>query len=192
MPKCTFVEMAKAEHAPMLAALRRARYGDLLARHLLWLCAAGRPPTDIARVLFRSRSRVYRTVRAYQQGTLGLEHDEHGRLLPPLRAPVLLPTLRRSLLALLKAPPRACGWGRTRWSWATLALTLPSKRGLTVAAETRRRWLHERGWVWKRPTLVATDHDPRRIARLARIRYRVEPRTRCEAMVCADDRAIHL
>jgi hypothetical protein len=91
-----------------------------------------------------------------------------------------------------RRPPRACGWGRTRWSCATLALTLPSKRGLTVSAETRRRWLDERGWVWKRPTLVATDHDPHRIARLARIRYRFEQRTRCEAMVVADERAIHL
>ncbi len=63
---------------------------------------------------------------------------------------MLLPTLRRSLLALLKATPRAYGWGRTRWSCATLALTLQAKRGITVSAETMRRWLHEFGWVWKR------------------------------------------
>ena len=44
--------------------------------------------------------------------------------MPPGRTTVLLPTLRRSLLALLKAPPRAYGWCRTRWSCATLALTL--------------------------------------------------------------------
>ena len=34
----------------MLAALRRARYGYLLAFHVLLLCAAGRTPTDIAAV----------------------------------------------------------------------------------------------------------------------------------------------
>ena len=32
----------------MLAALRRARYGYLLALHILLLCAAGRNPTEIA------------------------------------------------------------------------------------------------------------------------------------------------
>ena len=58
-------------------------------------------------VLFCSRSSVYRTVRAYREATLGLEHDAHGRLLPPARTTVLLPTLRRSRLAMLKAPPRA-------------------------------------------------------------------------------------
>jgi len=42
----------------MLAELRRARYGYLLALHLLLLCAAGRSPTEIAAVLFCSRSSV--------------------------------------------------------------------------------------------------------------------------------------
>ncbi len=59
---------------------------------------------DIAAVLFCSRSSVYRTVRAYREHTLGWEHDAQGRLMPPVRTTVLLPTLRRSLLALLKAP----------------------------------------------------------------------------------------
>ena len=58
----------------MLAGLRRARYGYLLALHLVLWCAAGRSPTDIAAVLFCSCSSVYRTVRADQTGTLGLEY----------------------------------------------------------------------------------------------------------------------
>jgi hypothetical protein len=122
MPKSTFVESPQEEQAQMLAALRRARYGYLLALHLLLWCAAGHSPTDIAAALFCSRPSVYRTVRAYQEGTLGLEHDDQGRLIPSVRTTVLCPTRRRSLLALLKAPPRAYGWCRTRWSCATLAL----------------------------------------------------------------------
>ena len=55
-----------------------------------------------------------------------------------------------------------------------------------------RRWLHEIGWVWKRATLVAKDNDPPRVGRLAQIRYRFEPRRRCEALVCADERDSHL
>jgi DNA-binding CsgD family transcriptional regulator len=64
MPKSTCIEISEEERAQLRAALRRARYGSLLALHILLLCAAGRAPTDIAHVLFCSRSSVYRTVRA--------------------------------------------------------------------------------------------------------------------------------
>ena len=192
MPKRTFVDIPEQEQAQMLAALRRARYGYLLALHILLLCVAGRTPTAIAAVLFCSRSTIYRTVWAYHTGALGLAHDDQGRLLPPIRTTGLLPTLRRSLLALLKATPRAYGWGRTRWSCATLALTLQAKRGITVSAETRRRWLHEFGWVWKRVKLVAKDDDPHRVERLARIRVVYERLRLGEAMVFADELDISL
>ena len=192
MPKRTFVEFSPEEPRQILAALRRARYGYLLALHILLLCAAGRAPTDIAVVLFCSRSSVDRTVRAYRQGTLGWEYDAHGRLLPPLRTTVLLPTRRRSLVALLKATPRAYGWCRTRWSCATLALTLQAARSVAVAAETMRRWLREIGWVWKRAKLVAKDDDPHRVERLARIRFVYEQLRPCEAIVFADELDLHL
>jgi hypothetical protein len=48
----------------MLSEVRRARYGSLLALRLLLLCAAGRTPSEIAAVLFCSRSGVDRVVRA--------------------------------------------------------------------------------------------------------------------------------
>jgi putative transposase len=192
MPRSTVLDIPQAEQAQMLTALRRARYGYLLALHILLLCAAGRRPTVIAAVLFCSRSSVYRAVRAYRKGTLGLERDDHGQLAPPVRTTVLLPTLRRSLVALLKATPQAYGWCRTSWSCATLALTLQAKRGVTVSAETMRRWLHEIGWVWKRAKLVAKDDDPQRVNRLARIRWVFEHLKRGEAMVFADELDIHL
>jgi hypothetical protein len=50
MPKSTVVEMPPEEQAQMLAALRRARYGYLLALHSLLWCATGRNPTEIAAV----------------------------------------------------------------------------------------------------------------------------------------------
>jgi transposase len=192
MPQSTFVEIPPEAHAQMLAALRRARYGYLLALQILLLCAAGRPPTAIAAVLFCSRASVYRTLRAYRQGTLGWDHDAPGRLLPPMRTTVLLPTLRRSLVARLKAIPQAHGWCRMRRSCATRAPTLQAKWGVVVSAETMRRWLHELGWVWKRANLVATDDDPHRVERLARIRFVYERVRLWEAMVFADELAIHL
>jgi transposase len=192
MPKSTFVNVPQEEQRQMLAALRRARYGYLLALHILLLCAAGRKPTTIAAVLFCSRSSVYRTVQAYRAGTLGLEYDDQGWLVPPVRTTVLIPTLRRSLLAWLKAPPRVYGWCRTRWSCATLALTWQTKRGITVSAETMRRWLHEIGWVWKRAKLVAKDDGPQRVERLARIRFLYEQLRLWEALVFADELDLHL
>jgi hypothetical protein len=105
---------------------------------------------------------------------------------------VLLPLLRRSLLALLKTSPRASGWCRTRWSCATLALTLQATRGITVSAETMRRWLHEVGWVWKRAKFVATDDDPHRVERLARLRWVLAQLKFGEALVLADELDLHL
>ena len=170
MPKSTFIDIPAEDQARMLAARRRARYGDLLALHLVRWCADGRQPPEIAVVLFCSRSSVYRAVWAYRQGTLPLEHDHQGRLTPPVRTTVLGPPRRRSLLARLKTRPHAYGWCRPRWSCATRALTWPAKRGGTVSPETRRRGRHEVGWVWKRAKLVAKDDDPPRVPRRARLR----------------------
>src|SRR5438128_12134417 len=110
-----------AEQARMVAELRRARYGYLLALHLLLLCAAGRTPSEIAAVLFCSRSSVYRVVKAYRAGTLTFD-DPTAEAAGRVRLRVLTPSLKRSLLALLKRVPRVCGWCRTRWSCATLAV----------------------------------------------------------------------
>jgi hypothetical protein len=90
-----------------------------LALHVLLLCAHGRHPTAIAAVLCCSRSRVNRVVRPYRTGQLGFTVDADGQLAAPVRPTVLLPVVQRSWAALLKAPPRAYGWCRTRWSGAT-------------------------------------------------------------------------
>ena len=68
MPRTTIVELSPPEQAQMLSAVRRARYGYLLALHILLLCAAQRSPSEIAAVLFCSRSTVYRVVQAYRRG----------------------------------------------------------------------------------------------------------------------------
>src|SRR4051794_32356 len=151
-----------AEQARMVTELRRARYGYLLALHLLLLCAAGRTPSEIAAVLFCSRSSVYRVVRAYRAGTLTFDFPT-ARDTRHARVRVLTPTLQRSLLAILGTVPWACGWCRTRWSRATLAMELQIRRGVQVSAETIRRWLHELDWVWKRAKLAAKDDDPQRV-----------------------------
>jgi hypothetical protein len=116
VPRATIVDIPPIEQARMVAELRRARYGYLLALHLLLLCAAGRTPAEIAAVLFCARSSVYRVVKAYRGGRLELELEAAGSGTVPARWTVRSPTLKRSVLAILKAVPRTCGWWRTRWS----------------------------------------------------------------------------
>jgi transposase len=173
----------------MLAQLRAARYGHLLALHIVLLCAAGRTPTEIAAALFCSRSSVYRTVRAYRRGTLDLGLSTAAGA-PPV--PVCRTSLKRSLVALLKRAPQAFGWCRTRWSCAALAAELKARRGAHVSQETVRRWLHEMGYVWKRARHVARDDDPERISKLARIRQIIEGLLPAETLFFADELDIHL
>jgi transposase len=192
VPSTTLLEIPPAEQVQMRAVLRCTRYGYLLAFHILLLCAAGRNPTDIAAFLFCSRSSVYRIVRAYRAGSLGIRIDPDGQLSIAVQSTILMPWLTRSLGAILKKAPRAYGWCRTRWSCATLAATLQAKHRIEVSAETIRRWLHEIGWVWKRAKLVAKDDDPHRIERLARIRFVHDNLPAHEIMVFADELDIHL
>src|SRR5215510_6329305 len=131
MPGSTIIEIPEATQALMLQELRSARYGFLLTIHILLLCADGNNPTEIAQFLFCSRSSVYRAVRAFGRGKLDAD-------LFPERAGVnekpLLPSrFQRTLCWLVRQPPRAFGWARTRWSCATLALTIAARIKLVVS-----------------------------------------------------------
>jgi hypothetical protein len=66
VPGKTILDIPIEEQAQMLRELRQARYGYVLAVHILLLCAQGRTPTEIADFLLCSRSSIYRTVAAYQ------------------------------------------------------------------------------------------------------------------------------
>ena len=191
MPRPTIVEIPLEEQARLRAELRRARYGYRLALPLLLLGATGRTPSEVASVLFCSRSSVYRIVRAYRAGRLtfeeGSERATHQR-----RLRLLTPSLKRSGLALLKTAPRALGWCRTRWSCAPVAVELQVRRGIEVSAETMRHWLHELGWEWKRAKVVAKDDDPDRVTKLARIRLAIEQLRAGAALFFADELDINL
>src|SRR5215469_6163016 len=125
-----------AEQVRMRAELRRARYGHLLAVHLLLLCAAGHTPSEIAAVLFCSRSSVYRVVKAYRAGTLSFN-------VPTITQAggvgMLRPALQGSLLALLGTVPWACGWcaraGVARhWPWSCTCVGVCGSRRKPCAA----------------------------------------------------------
>jgi Winged helix-turn helix len=163
------VDSPAAERARRRAAVRRARSGSLVALHFLLLCAAGRPPTEIAAVRSCSRSTVYRAVKAYQEGRLAGGGAE-GQGLQPARLTVLAPALKRSVWAILHAVPRACGGCRPRWSCATIALGRRTRRGMEGSAETVRRGLPELDWGGKRAKLAAKADAPQRGEQLGRMR----------------------
>jgi putative transposase len=187
VPGLTILDIPPQEQDWMLAEVRRARHGTLLTLHVLLLCAAGRTPTEIATFLFCSRSSVYRIVHAYHAQRRDMLRDT-----PPVKAAWLSPSLRRSVVALLRKVPSAYGWCRTRWSCATLAAQLTLQRGVVVSASTMRRWLHALGWVWKRAQLVARDDDPQRVEKLARIRHTLETLGKRAVVLFADELDIHL
>jgi transposase len=188
----TLLDMPLEEQVPMRATLRGARYGNVLALHNLLLCAMGRAPTEIPAWLFCSRSSVSRIVRAYRAGALGCPHDAQGHWGAPRRPTAVTARLRQTLVAVLQAAPEAYGWCRTRWSCATVALTLHAQAGVIVSAETVRRWRHALGWVWKGAKRIAKDNDPRSVARLAHIRWSFEHLQAGEVLVFADELDIHL
>ena len=130
-------------------------------------------------------------VRRYRARQLGFTGDAEGQLKAPVRTTILMPWLKRSLGALLKATPRVYGGCRTRWSGAPLAAQLKTTHGREVSAWTVRRGRHALGWVWKRAKLVATDHDPQRVEGLARIRWQAEPLQAQDVMVFADALDLH-
>ena len=187
MPDSTILEIAQPEQEWMLAELRRARHGHLLAFHVLLLCAAGRTPTEIATCLFCSRTSVYRIVQAYHTQ---LRDARFAQPLSPVGG--LTPSVRRSLRALLTKVPVVYGWCRTRWSCATLAAQLQLQRGIVVSSSTLRRWLPALGWVWKRAQLIARDDDPQRVEKLARIRHTRETLGKRAVVLFADELDIHL
>jgi len=192
VPGKTILEIPLDEQAQMLAHLRAARYGHLLALHILLLCAKGRTPSEIASFLFCSRSSVYRAVAAYHGGQLAAGNVAADRGAEANQAKKYLPSLWRSLLSMLKRAPATFGWCRTRWSCATLAAELKARRGVTVSPEKVRRWLHELGYVWKRARHAAPDSDPERIGKLARIRHIIEHLRPSEVLFFIDELDIHL
>ena len=109
------------------------------------------------------------------------------------RLRLLTPSLKRSVLALLKTAPRAL------WVVSHAVELRHGSRGaaatparIRVSAETVRRWLHELGWEWKRAKLAAKDDDPQRVEKLARIRLAFEQLRAGAALFFADELDISL
>lgn len=185
MSSTTVLEIPIAEQEALLRELRQARYGHLLALHILLLLTVGKNPTEIADFLFCSRSSVYRTVKAYRAGELDWQREDQG-------ASPRLSRWQRKLRSLIKLSPRAFGWCRVRWSCLTLAITLAVLTQVKVSRETVRLELKAANYVWKRAKLKGRDDDPERARRLARIRLLIENQRPDELILFSDELDIDL
>jgi transposase len=190
VPSPIVLNLSSSEQTYLRERMRRLRLlCPLLRLHILLLLAQQRSPTEIANWLLCSRSSVYEVAAAWRQGWRPGQPDQAAEVDSSL---FLAPSLQRSLLVLLQKPPATFGWCRTRWSCATLALSLEARRGLRVSAETVRRWLQRMGWRWKRAKLVAKDNDPQRATKLAAIRLAVETLRPRQALLFVDELDIQL
>jgi hypothetical protein len=137
----------------MLRELRAARYGHLLAIHVLLLCARGKTPTEIAESLLCSRSSVYRAVEAYRSGSLKLpdEGQETGQLIKKIGIRCSsnnrhrLSAAKRVLLRLLKAEPD--GHGLVPHT-LELPVARPGVECLTLLAHPVLSASPNRRWLW--------------------------------------------
>jgi transposase len=190
VPSPIVINLNPTEQTCLREQRRRLRLlCPLLRLPILLLFAQQRSPTEMADWLLCSRSPVYEVAACRRQG--GRPEQKKPTLagdaawLPPAWLP-------RRLLALLQESPMADGWCRTRWTGATLALSLEARRGLHVSAETVRRWLHRLGWRWKRAKLVAKDKDPERATKWAAIGLAMETLQPRQALLFVDELDIAL
>lgn len=137
-----------------------------LRAHILLLLDAGHPWALIAAVLFTSSSTVNRWRRRYQQGgletVLGPRRPRASALSAWWAALVIQWVTLRS--------PTDFGFVRSRWTCAIVAALLCDDHGVRVSRETVRRCLRQADLVWRRPRPVLRPKDPRRAAKLRKIR----------------------
>ena len=124
--------------------------------HIVLLCADGRSPTEIARVLFCSRTTVYAVAARFIREEQAAFNDRKMRGPEPLLGEPASEYIERLLE---EDSPLEHGWLRSRWSCKLLAVELFKERAALVSRETVRRVLHRMGFRWRRPRPVPPERD---------------------------------
>lgn len=135
---------------------REVKPSRRLRMHIILLATDGHPPSQIARVLYCSRTTVYAVTRCFAHEGEAAFEDQRRRGPPPKLEEA---AHRRMETLVEQAEPISLGWLRSRWTCLLLALQLRRERGLTVSRETIRRTLHRLGFRWRRPRPVPPPPD---------------------------------
>jgi putative transposase len=149
--------IAPSERKSLIIEMKRERRPSRRLRmHIALLASEGLSPTEIARVLFCSRTTVYAVVSRF----VGESRAAFDDRLP--RGPVPLVGKEADELVeklLEEDSPVEHGWLRSRWSCKLLSLQLLRERLASASRETIRRALHRLGFRWRRPRPVPPEKD---------------------------------
>jgi transposase len=135
---------------------RERRPSRRLRMHIVLLASDGRSPTEIARVLFCSRTTVYAVVARFVGDKRAAFLDRRRRGPGSLVDESANERIGRLLE---EESPVEHGWLRSRWSCKLLAVELFKERALLPSRDTIRRALHRMGFRWRRPRPVPPEKD---------------------------------
>ena len=124
--------------------------------HIVVLCAEGRSPTEISRVLFCSGTTVYAIVARFIREQQAAFDDRKRRGPRPLLEELANDCIERLVE---EDSPTEHGWLRSRWSCKLLAVELFKEQVALVSRETVRRALHRLGFRWRRPRPLPPEKD---------------------------------
>jgi transposase len=163
------IALLSKERKELIRLMKRERKPSRRLRiHIVLLASEGLCPTQIARVLFCSRTTVYALVERFvEEGQAAF--DDRKRRGP---RPLLRQVAQKRIETLVEEDlPTEHGWLRSRWSCKLLAVELFKERAALVSRETVRRMLHHLGFRWRRPRPVppekgSEDQQERKRARL--------------------------
>ena len=156
-PHVENITIAPRERKDLIVEMKReAKPSRRLRMHVVLLCAEGLSPTEIARVLFCSRTTVYAVAHRFiREGKAAF--DERKRRGPePLLGEPASEYIERLVE---KDSPTEHGWLRSRWSCKLLAVELFKERVALVSRESVRRALHRMGFRWRRPRPLPPEKD---------------------------------
>src|SRR5215216_5129641 len=151
------ITLASEERKNLIRKMKRERQPSRRLRmHIVLLCAEGRSPTEIARILFCSRTTVYAIVARFIREEQAAFNDRKRRGPKPLLEEPANEYIERLVE---EESPTSHGWLRSRWSCKLLAVELFKERAALVSRETVRRVLHRLGFRWRRPRPVPPEKD---------------------------------
>jgi transposase len=151
------ITLASEERKNLIRKMKRERQPSRRLRmHIVLLCAEGRSPTEIGRVLFCSRTTVYVVVARFVRERQAAFNDRTRRGPKPL---IEEPANQYIERLVEEESPTSHGWLRSRWSCKLLAVELFKERAALVSRETVRRTLHRLGFRWRRPRPLPPEKD---------------------------------
>jgi transposase len=151
------ITIASQERTSLIVEMKReSKPSRRLRMHIALLASEGLSPTEIARVLFCSRTTVYAVVGRFLREGHAAFDDRQARGPRPLLGNEANERVERLLE---EDPPTSHGWLRSRWSCKLLSLQLLRERLAFASRETVRRALHGLEYRWRRPLSVPPEKD---------------------------------